>query len=376
MPRKRASHPKPARPSYRRMALLGVVLVMAAAGTTWLMRGSAATFATSQEAETATPAGQAAKCDGLGASGNSFVRFGAADCADKRTFTNPVKVSTADPGVLKWEGRYYMVSTSGDPWFGIFVSDDLVNWRWTGKNTFNGPGTHPWGKNRFWAPELHRVGNRFAVYYSAGDSSGRLAIGAAFADSVTGPYTDLGRPLIRDDSLWFIDVNFFRDDDGRQYLYWKEDGGNTRIFGQEVDQAGTGLIGPRKVVLQKGLAWEGAKGIEGTWLMKKDGTYYMFYSGELFSSDRYAIGVARAGSPLASFAKKGDPILRSGSRWKGPGHNSVTQVGANHYMVYHAWDRTAGAGDRAGLVDKITWSNGWPAVGNDRPAEGAQPYPQ
>lgn len=339
-----------------------------------LVSVQAVPFSLSQEAESGTLSGQAALCDKPDASAAKAVVFGA-DTACRtivRNYTNPVKLSTADPGVLQWGNRYYMVSTAGVPAFAISVSDDLVNWQPTGRSVFD--GTHPWGKDRFWAPELHRVGNGFAVYYSASDSSGMLAVGVATAANIEGPYTDLGRPLVRE-SYGVIDANFFRDDDGRQYVYWKEDGGNTRIFGQEVDQAGTGLIGSRQVVLQKGLSWEGAKGIEATWVMKKNGQYYMFYSGELYSSDAYAIGVARSGSPLAGFSKKGDPILRSSNRWKGPGHNSTVQVGASDYMVYHAWDKTAGVGDRVGLVDKITWSNGWPVMNNARPSETAQPYP-
>ncbi|NMH99530.1 family 43 glycosylhydrolase [Pseudonocardia acidicola] len=288
-----------------------------------------------------------------------------------KSFTNPVKLHTADPGVLQWGGRYYMVSTSGTPTFAIYVSDDLVNWQPTGRSVFN--GTHPWGTTNFWAPELHRVGNRFAVYYAASDGA-HMSVGVATANTILGPYTDLGRPLV-DRGMEAIDPNFFRDDDGRQYLYWKENVGYNRIFAQEVNQAGTQLIGPRAVVLQTSLAWEGSD-VEGPWVMKRNGVYYMFYSGNIFTTAQYAIGVAQSASPMAAFRKKGAPILRSGNRWKGPGHNSVVHVGANDYIVYHAWDRQAGVGDRVGMVDRINWVGGWPSVGNGTPTEGAQPYPQ
>lgn len=335
---------------------------------------SALTYMSVHEAETGTVRGASAVCHDSGASATESVRFGSQTCAEPaERYTNPVKLSTADPGVLRWNGKYYMVSTAGVPSFGIYTSDDLVDWRYSGRSVFD--GTHPWGKDRFWAPEIHRVGDRFAVYYSASDSSGALRIGVATASSILGPYTDLGQPLVKE-SFWTIDVNFFRDDDGRQYVFWKEDGGETRFFGQEVDQSGTNFVGQRRVVMQKGLAWEGAKGIEAPWLTKYNGQYYMFYSGELFSSPAYATGVARSSSPLGQYDKKGDPILRSSNRWKGPGHNSVVRVNGNDYMVYHAWDRTAGVGDRVGLVDRISWQNGWPSVGNGVPSESNQQKPQ
>ena len=347
-----------------------VVLLAALFGSALLLRANAAMLAVPAEAEGAGKAGAVASCVASDVSAGGFMRFGQA-C---RSYANPILGNTADPGVLAWQGKYYMVATSGCPCFDIFVSDDLINWERTGASVFD--GTHPWGTHSFWAPELHRLGNgRFAVYYSAyNPSADRLQVGVATADTVTGPYTDIGFPLVRE-NYGVIDVNFFRDDDGRQYLYWKEDGGETRIFGQEIDQAGTTFIGQPRTVLQKGLAWEGDKGIEAPWVTKRDGQYYMFYSGELFSTDKYAIGVARAASPLAAYAKKGDPILRSGNRWKGPGHNSTVSTSNNDYIVYHAWDRAAGVGSRTSLIDRIVWSGGWPTVPGGVPSEAAQPYP-
>ncbi len=360
--------------SGRQLLNLVAICIIALVGTLLMLQTFAATSTASTEAEQGTVAGDAAKCTDASASQGSYVRFGTTSC---KTYTNPVKSSTADPGVLLWENKYYMVSTSGDnPWFGISVSDNLIDWQSTGKNVFNGPGTHPWGKDRFWAPEIHRVGNGFAVYYSASDNTGRLVVGVATASNILGPYTDLGRPLVRNGSFGVIDVNFFRDDDGKQYLFWKEDSGSTRIFGQEIDQAGTGFIGSTVEVLRQSLNWEGSKGIEGPWMAKKDGMYYIYYSGELYLSDRYALGVARSSSPLGTFTKKGDPILKSGSRWKGPGHNSTAKVGDTDYMIYHAYDTIAGQGSRVALVDKITWVNGWPTVGNGLPTQTAQPYPR
>lgn len=355
--------------------LMAAVVVLAIAGLVMLRKSQAATYAVTSQAESGQAAGKlATNCDNPNASGTKSVKFGWATCTQEhRSFTNPVIVGLPDPGVLQFGGRYYMIGTSGIPRYSIFVSDDLVNWTYSGKNVFN--DTHPWGRDRFWAGELHRLANgRFAAYYSAHNGT-TFQIGVATADNILGPYTDLGRPLVSEAGFGVIDANFFLDDNGRQFLYWKEDGGNTRIFGQELAANGTSLVGSRVEVLRKGLSWEGAKGIEGSWVTKKNGQYYMFYSGELYSTDRYAMGVARASSPLTVFSKKGDPILRSGNRWKGPGHNSLTQKNGNDYLLYHAYDRVPGAKERDTLVDRVTWVNGWPAVANGTPTESAQPYP-
>lgn len=354
-----------------------VVLVVAVTGWAFVWTGRAATYSVPLEAEQAVKAGRTALCSDRTASAGAAIRFGETACAlSGRTYVNPVKSGAADPGVLEYQGKYYMVTTySGTQWFAIYVSDDLVNWQASGKSVFYG-STHAWGKDRFWAPEIHQLANgQFAVYYTAGDFGGRLRIGLALADDILGPYTDLGRPLISESAFGVIDANFFRDDDGKQYLFWKEDSGNTRIFGQQLTADGKGFTGTRATVLQKGLAWEGSKGIEGPWVVKRNGQYYMYYSGGLYSAPDYGVGVARASTPLGSYTKRGDPILRTGSRWKGPGHNSIVRVGINDYMVYHAWDRTAGVGERWGMVDKIVWVNGWPTIAGGLPGESAQPYP-
>lgn len=350
---------------------LVAALAVAAVGTYLLVHGHAATPSAAAEAESGVFGGAVVNCPGSQASGSTSVTFGVSNCVQGRSYTNPVKLSTADPGAMAWGGKFYVVSTSGNPSFNIYESDDMVNWQWANAAVFD--GTHPWGVDRFWAPELHRVNNKFYVYYSAGDANGKLRIGVATADAITGPYKDYGRPIVTDGDSDVIDINFFHDDDGRQYLYWKRDK-TSQIMAQEVAADGVTLVGSPQVMAQPSLDWE-QNSMEGPWVMKKDGQYYMFYSGSVFYADTYGIGVARAASPLGPWVKKGDPILRSGDRWKGPGHNSVVSIGNDDFMFYHAWDKVVNQGDRIGLVDKINWSGGWPSVAGGMPSETLQPYP-
>lgn len=330
---------------------------------------------TAFETEIGTKTGLSIICNQDAASAKGYVKFGSNNCnGSNLLYTNPVKVQAADPGVIKWDNQYYMVWTSGAPYFYIFTSTDLVNWNWTFATVFN--GTHPWGQDRFWAPEIHRVGNKFVAYYSASKKSdGKLAVGAAIADSITGPYTDIGRPLV-EDTFGVIDVNFFAAPNGKNYLYWKEDIGNTRIFGQEVDSTGINFIGQRSTVLQKGLTWEGEKGIEAPWVTFRNGQYYMFYSGELYSTDKYAIGVAKSLDPLGTFTKKGNPIVSSSDIWKGPGHNSFVSTGEEEYLVYHAYKNVAGQGERDTLIDKVIWVDNWPNISGGVPSSAAKLYPR
>ena len=353
---------------WRRAGLLCAIALVALTGTWLLMRAHAETVLVSAEAESGARTTSATPCPGTNASGGVAVQFGLPACPPASgTFTNPIKQNTADPAVMAWNGKYYLVST-GD--FTIFESSDLVNWHTTGVSIF--PNGHPWAINNFWAPDLRQVGNKFIFYYSADDGV-TARVGAAVADNLLGPYTDVGAPIVSR-PYGVIDVNYFKDDDGKQYLLWKEDAGNTRIFIQELAADGVTLVGTEKAILQKSLAWEGDAGIEGPWLMKKDGQYYLFYSGNFFGSLDYAVGVAKSATILGAYTKKADPILKGGPRWKSPGHNSVLSVGGVDYAFYHAWDGAI-TGNRVGMLDKITWSGGWPLIGTGVPTETPQPYP-
>jgi beta-xylosidase len=108
--------------------------------------------------------------------------------------------------------------------------------------------------------------------------------------------------------------------------------------------------------------------------------YYLFYSGNAYYNGSYAVGVARAASPLGPYLKLGsNPILKTGGYWVGPGHCSVLDgPSGDTYMVYHAWllGHVNGPGDgRMDLVDQIQWrGDGWPQM-LDAPSAGSRPLP-
>lgn len=96
----------------------------------------------------------------------------------------------------------------------------------------------------------------------------------------------------------------------------------TPVFAQEFDPRTRRLMGERVVVLENDQAWE-AHLIEGIWVLEQAGSFYMFYSGNDFSTPEYGTGVAMAASPLGPYRKMEQPLLRSSAEWLGPGHPSV-----------------------------------------------------
>ncbi|QRO01968.1 family 43 glycosylhydrolase [Archangium violaceum] len=293
-------------------------------------------------------------------------------------YQNPVlSADCADPGVIFDGGRYIAACTSGGAAnaFPIRTSPDLVHWTSAG-SIFPSTRKPTWATGDFWAPEIHKVGTQYIAYFTARHTDGKLSVGAATATSPTGPFTDIGRPLVHDTGMGMIDATLLTTPAGARYLVWKADGNavgqKTPIYGQALSADGLSLVGTRTQLITNDRTWEGGV-VEAPWVVARDGYYYLFYSGNAYYNGTYAIGVARATSPLGPYTKASAPILKTVPGWEGPGHGSVVNTPAgSSVMVYHAWN--AGHTARVMLVDAIIWRNGWPAM-PEAPSVTSRPMP-
>ena len=235
--------------------------------------------------------------------------------------------------------------------------------------------------SNFWAPEIHRVGSGWVAYFSAKHTDGTLAVGAASASSPLGPFVDRGQPLVHKSGMGTIDASEATDGNGKPYLLWKDDGNAsgkpTPIWAQPLAADGMSLLGTPTELITNDQSWEGAL-VEGPFLVRRGGKYWLFYSGNAYYDGRYAVGVARADSLLGPYTKAPGPIVVSDAAWVGPGHCSVVDVpGAGDWLVYHAWQagHVNGPGDgRLVLVDAIDWSGAWPSVPG-APSTRSRPLP-
>eukprot|EP01063_Lacrimia_lanifica_P030824 TRINITY_DN4973_c0_g1_i1.p2 TRINITY_DN4973_c0_g1~~TRINITY_DN4973_c0_g1_i1.p2 ORF type:complete len:366 (+),score=154.82 TRINITY_DN4973_c0_g1_i1:58-1098(+) len=316
-------------------------------------------------------------------------------------YRNPVLAGDCpDPGVVydPAADMYYMVNTGR---LTIRQSPNLVNWTESGKSYY--PALPAWtAPGYLWAPEVHKVNaTHYAVMFTTPyaqnvtgvpvAAKGQLSVGIGHSTSASGPFTDLGRPIVADAVYGSIDQSFFRDPKtGRNYLMWKRDSEtptqpSTPIYIQEVTQGADALVGERKVMIQDDQVWEqvpagGLSNIEAPWMVYNNATgyYYLFYSGGMFDGPYYNVGVARATSPMGNWTKFSGPILHT--RWGapyvvgaatdfyGPGHPSILQRPCGTWaMVYHAWGKNKGGG-RHVMADTIVWKEGWPRVVSDTPS--------
>jgi beta-xylosidase len=292
------------------------------------------------------------------------------------TYTNPVAAGDfPDPSVIRVGQDYWAAATSSEwaPEFPILHSRDLINWEIVGAVFERRP---EWSIGSYWAPEISQYRGRFFIYYSARRKSGSLCVAVATARAPQGPYRDHG-PLVCQE-VGSIDGFPVTDERGRRYLLWKEDGNSvskpTPIWAQPLSADGTRLVGEKREILRNDQPWEKHASlpygdlIEGPAIVRRNGWFYMFYSGNFCCAREcnYMIGVARSRKLLGPWEKNpANPIVAGNDNWKCPGHGTVvTDTRGRDWMMYHAMHpKDFVYVGRQALLDEVKWgANGWPTI--------------
>ena len=298
-------------------------------------------------------------------------------------FRNPVMAGDyPDPSVIRVGTEYWAVATSSEwgPQFPLLLSRDLINWQQVGNLFMKRPA---WSVANYWAPEIAAYTNRYYVYYVARKKDGPLAVAVASSDKPSGPYKDHGVLVAQEAGS--IDPVPFDDEKGQRCLIWKEDGNSRRqptiLWIQPLNEDGTKLIDDPKELIRNDAKWEGAV-VEGPFVVKRDGWFYLFYSGSgcCGAGCNYALGVARSKSLHGPFEKYSrNPILAGNDTWKCPGHGSIVVTPHDRYfLMYHAYaTKDSVFTGRQALLDEVTFgADGWPVIndGKGPSTMAASPY--
>lgn len=326
------------------------------------------------------------------------------------TYANPVIDSDfPDPAVLRaTNGYYYAYATQGAPDgrmlnIQIARSRDLAHWERLGDAL---PVKPTWASRTqdFWAPHVVAHDGRYFLYYSAKpdaaltDTQRGLCLAVATADRPEGPFRDSGRPL--ECGSGFINIDPMAYDDpatGRRLLYWGSGFGPIKVRELAVDRMSF-VPGSRTTELVAPVAGGDPANyrrlVEGAWVLRHGGYYYLFFSGDNCCGPdaHYAVMVARSRSATGPFETPapatgiaGGVILARRGAWIAPGHNSViADASGTHWLLYHAVDsanpraRPADAVNtrRVMLLDRLVWRDGWPRVEGDGPSTGPRPAPR
>lgn len=239
--------------------------------------------------------------------------------------------SGADPAVVEFRGEYYMFVTRSH---GYWHSTDLQNWK------FIKPGRnwYPQGCN---APAAHNY--KDSVLYVAGDPSGAMSI-LSSADPASGNWD--ATPAILHD---LQDPDLFIDDDGKAYMFW----GSSNVYpirGMELERNRRFIKkGDTKELFNKDMdkhGWERfgenhadtvlSGYIEGPWMTKHNGKYYLQYGAPGTEFNVYADGVYVADNPLGPYTyQRHNPVsYKPGGYMNGAGHGSTVLGPGGRYWHF------------------------------------------
>lgn len=295
------------------------------------------------------------------------------------TYTNSILPGVADPDVLYHNGTYYLYPTTTTGEAGgikVYTSTDLTNW--TDKGLAMTANQKNWGTSGFWAPDIIERDGKFYMYYTANE---HLCV--AVSDSPLGPFEQEEWGPIHANTKE-IDAHVFKDDDGQYYLYFVRFTNGNVIWGAKLNDDMKSIDESTLTeILVPSQAWEQdmARVNEGPYMLKKDGIYYLTYSGAHFASPMYGSGYATSNSPLGSYEKyEHNPIMQSNSVVHGTGHHGITTSpdGTEMYMVYHRHLDLDNPDPREFAIDQLRFTtdeNGKTVLEAHGPTVTQQPIP-
>lgn len=245
----------------------------------------------------------------------------------------PILQGYADPDVLYHEGLYYLYATSYhiSQGYEVYVSSDLIHW----ENRGNCMPACPWGLNRwFWAPDVKEHNGKFYMLASVDEH-----LGLCIADSPLGPFipqTQFLFPQSIDGHILFegeeMTIYYVSWRPGHRYGLWGCRMKNDHLT-PDLDTETLLLVADQPYEMQMSPV------AEAPYMLKKDGKYYLTYSGSHYQSPFYCIAYAVADAPLGPFVKyENNPILvADGIKISGIGHHCILQKpNGEMALIYHA----------------------------------------
>ncbi len=254
-----------------------------------------------------------------------------------KTICNPININyqyqapmlsreSADPAVVLYKDEYYLFASHGS---GYWVSPDLANWAFIEVDLTKQP------EFNLFAPAPLVIGDRMYITHCQGGS-------ILYSDTPRDPdsWINAGRPYYWDDPALFV------DDDGSLYCY---EGlspinplhvaklnpenpaevleGPIDIFQSDRDTRGFERVGD--INEREG----GRTHLEGPWMNKIDGKYYLTYAVPGTEYAGYCDGCAVSDSPMGPFTYcENSPVVYKATGFmRGAGHGCLFQDKNGHY---------------------------------------------
>jgi xylan 1,4-beta-xylosidase len=263
--------------------------------------------------------------------------------AQQKTYCNPINIdygytpipnfsesgrhrATADPVIVMYKGDYYLFSTNQ---WGYWWSNDMLHWNFISKKFLR-----PWNTGTYdelCAPAVGIIGDTMIVFGSTYTRTFTIWMS-------TDPKANKWKPLVDSFAIGGWDPAFFTDDDGRLYMY---NGSSNRypIYGVELNRKTMQPMGTRTEMYfleEWRYGWQRFGEnmdntfldpfIEGSWMTKHNGKYYLQYGAPGTEFSGYADGVVVGNNPLGPFTPQSMPFsYKPGGFARGAGHGATYQ---------------------------------------------------
>lgn len=250
-----------------------------------------------------------------------------------------------DPFVYRFNGRYYLYCSTKNFEMGVrgWVSDDLIHYEpITGEGLSYGYVSNDPCTVGAYAPEVIYIDGYFYMIQSQ-SGNGHYILRS---EKPEGPFVKY-----IDNFGESIDGSFFVDDDEQLYMLRASNTG-IRLIKMNDDLTIDSSRTLDNTVLG---GWT-----EGPYLLKKDGIYYLSYTGNHVTSEGYRIAYSYSYNELFkrdAFTEGDTIVLNTDDDYKGLGHSS-TVLGPDldsYYLAYHNLNSSGGP-DRSNNIARISFS--------------------
>ena len=261
----------------------------------------------------------------------------------QKTYCNPINIdygftpipdfseqgrhrATADPVIVLYKNKYFLFSTNQ---WGYWWSSDMINWKFVPRK-FLKPDAHVY--DELCAPAVIALHDTLMVIGSTYTQAFPLWMS-------TNPTVDNWKEAVDSFKVGAWDPALFADDDNRLYIYFGSS--NTYpTYGQEIDRKTFQPIGKRKELLHLNDSIHGWERfgeyhdntflkpfIEGSWMTKYNGKYYLQYGAPGTEFSGYGDGVYVGDHPLGPFTYQlHNPFsVKPGGFATGAGHGATYQ---------------------------------------------------
>jgi hypothetical protein len=235
--------------------------------------------------------------------------------------------------IVNHKGDYFLFSTNQ---WGYWWSSDMLNWNFVSRKFLR-----PWneGYDELCAPAVGIIGDTMLVFGSTYTSGFTIWMS-------TNPKVDDWKPLVEKFTIGGWDPAFFTDDDGRLYMY---NGSSNKypLYGVELDRR---TMEPKSARREMYLLEPWRYGwqrfgehmdntfldpfIEGAWMTKHNGRYYLQYGAPGTEFSGYADGVVVGKDPLFRDGNTPQSMpfsYKAGGFANGAGHGSTFRDNWGNY---------------------------------------------